>query len=193
MGSVTELLVKISDGRNIDDSVKELWDRYGESLLGRCRKEAKSLLGSSLTGDDLASTVFANVQQWLSAGGDIPGRGFLWGFFLRAISNLVKTEQKRLKSKHQHGHEIRPEDAIDLENVLDQIVFDETIERLERYYQRLTNGEVTMKVLRLRLLGYNQTEIAKRLGIGRRTVYRKLANLAQALLRIETWNIKPIS
>jgi RNA polymerase sigma factor (sigma-70 family) len=176
LDSVTQWIANLKECGHSDDA-NRLWDRYLDRLLALARRKLGSASRSTADEEDVAVSAFETLLRGIRHDryAQLNDRHDLWQILVmlterRAISQRrSELAQKRGgdKTKHPlpdqlHAHEPTPEQALQFAEELDRRLA-ELPDELER--------DIAIR----RMQGYSNAEIADDLGIGLRTVERKLA------------------
>jgi len=154
-----------------------LWNRYFERLVRLARRKLGSAPRRAADEEDVAAIVFRNLWQGAEAGRfpELRNRENLWPLLVvltsRAVRALVRSEKRRSSDE-------APEE-------LDHIIAEEPTpgfaammtENVSRLFALL--DPVQRQIAQGKLEGRENTEIARQLGCGLRTVERKLNLIRQ--------------
>jgi DNA-directed RNA polymerase specialized sigma24 family protein len=183
-GSVTRYIADLRGGGR--DAATPLWDRYFRRVRGliRSRLERQGRIAADLDEEDAALSVFDDVFAGVERGDfpELSDRDDLWRLLVviaaRKASDLRK-RQGRLKrggglnrvesTPDGDGDPLDHQPAEDAPADLAALMAEELEVRLDAL-----NDETLRQVALLRLDGYQNDEIAARLGCARRTVIRKV-------------------
>jgi RNA polymerase sigma-70 factor (ECF subfamily) len=185
-GSPTELVRRHCDGD--PEAARQLFEQYACRLCHLAEKHLSRKLAGRVEGEDIVQSAFRTFFRRTSQGEfQIDSSAQLWQLLVvitvrkaRAQGRFHTAAVRDISAEHPvsaagvladlESHEPGPEDVIVL---MDQIAA--LLKGLPSLY---------CQVLELRLQGYSATEIAPRLGVSRRTVYRALELLGQRLKRM---------
>ena len=168
--SVTQWIAGLKDKKA--EAADRLWHRYFDRLVRLARKKLGSAPRRVADEEDVAAIVFRSLWQGAEAGHfpELRNRENLWPLLIvltsRAVHNLLRSEKKR--------------SSRDAPDELDQIIAEEPTpefaammtENVSRLFAVL--DPVQKQIALGKLEGRENTEIARQLGCGLRTVERKL-------------------
>jgi len=182
-GSVTLWIGDLKTGAAVDEAAYQLWGRYFDQLVRLARARLRSAPRGPADEEDVALSAFNCFCQGAAAGRfpDLSGRDDLWRLLVTITANKaadrIKHEhrQRRGGGRNVNGpgdgaadelvqaasREPNPEFAV--------MVADECCRLLDSLCD-----DVLRQIVLLRMEGYENAEIAQRLGCGLRTVERKL-------------------
>lgn len=189
---VTLWMQQLREGQS--DAAQQLWNHFCERLLDLARSKLPPNMARVYDEEDVAVSAFHSLCRGISARRfpDLQDRDNLWRLLV-TISARKVTERRRYDSRekrHRPGALAgsQPDAATDdssheLANVQSPepspalaAEFAETCERLFG----LLNEDILRQVAQLKLEGYQNAEIAQRLGCTRRTVERKLERIRRS-------------
>jgi len=181
--SVTPWIGDLKTGAAVDEAAHQLWGRYFDQLVRLARARLRSAPRGPADEEDVALSAFNCFCQGAAAGRfpDLSGRDDLWRLLVTITANKaadrIKHEhrQRRGGGRNVNGpgdgaadelaqaasREPNPEFAV--------MVADECCRLLDSLCD-----DVLRQIALLRMEGYENAEIAQRLGCGLRTVERKL-------------------
>jgi RNA polymerase sigma factor (sigma-70 family) len=176
--SVTGWIRGLGTSRH-EDASHRLWDRYFTKIARLAQGRLRSVAGGPSDGEDVALSVFDSFFRGAAAGrfDRLDSRDDLWRLLItiaaRKASNAARDELR-----HKRGGLVEFDDARVLAEVAGAepspefaaVVADES----RRLFEALSDDSLR-QVVRLRLEGYTNEEIAAALDCGLRTVERKLA------------------
>ena len=185
-GSLTKLVQRHRDGD--PEAASLLFAQYAQQLCRLAERHLSRKLAGRVEGEDVVQSVFRTFFRRTSQGEfQIDSSDQLWRLLViitvrkaRAQGRYHTAAVRDISAEHPAAiediiadletHEPGPEDVVVL---MDQI-------------KALLKGLPALycQVLELRLQGHSATDIAPRLGISRRTVYRTLELLGQRLERM---------
>jgi DNA-directed RNA polymerase specialized sigma24 family protein len=186
-GSVTRCLADLREGDR--DAATPLWDRYFKRVRGmiQSRLERWGRVGADADEEDAALSVFADLCAGVERG-DFPelgDRDDLWRLLVVIASRKAADLRKRQgRLKRGGGRLLSPsgsDDPLD-HQAATEAPADLAALLAEEFEARLDAlGDDTLRqVALLRLDGYQNDEIAARLGCARRTVIRKIGLIRTA-------------
>ena len=176
--TVTHWIKGLGTSRH-EDASRLLWDRYFARLAGLARCRLRSTSGASADGEDVALNAFDSFFRGAAAGrfDRLESRDDLWRLLVviasRKAHNLQRDENRR-----KRGGQVDFQDP----EVLDGIAADDAspefaalvADESRRLFEGLSDDSLR-QVVRLKLEGYTNEEVASALDCGLRTVERKLA------------------
>lgn len=200
-GSITRWIKQLNE-RDASDAQQQLWARYFTGLATVARGHLPSATRRVADDEDVALSVLDSFFRAARQGRypDLHDRTGLWPLLARmAVCKALKQRRDQHAQKRgagavrgdsalsRPGPDAKPFSLDDLagqEPTPDAIV--ELRELTERLLSQLEN-DTLRQVARRKLEGYQNAEIAQQLGVGLRTVERKL-------MRIRTlWSLHPVT
>jgi DNA-directed RNA polymerase specialized sigma24 family protein len=178
-GSVSLWLDRLKQGD--EGAAQRLWDRYFHRLVALAQIRLQGVTQGG-DGEDVAlsalNSVFIGVRD-----GSYPklrDRTELWPLLvaitIHKASNARKWQNAQKRTPQAVDHAISLEHLISAEPSPDLVV--EIGDELNRLISGLKD-DVLSRIALLRLEGYLVSEIAEKVGLGQRTVARKLARIRQ--------------
>ena len=186
-GSISRLLEGLKAGD--EAAAQALWKRYCDRLVRLARGKLAAKFRRVADEEDIALSAFKS----LCLGGrrdrfpDLRDRDSLWGLLVFITAQKAAdwvAHEKRIK---RGGGKVRGHSAlIDKNRATDEGSFDELIGRspgpetlnvwAEEYERLLVclGDETLRQIAELSVQGYKIDEVAEKLGLARRTIYRKL-------------------
>jgi RNA polymerase sigma factor (sigma-70 family) len=162
-----------------EDASKLLWDRYFARLARLAHGQLRGASRGPADGEDVALSVFDSFFRGAAAGRfeRLDSRDDLWRLLV-TIASRKASNAARDELRHKRGGLVEFDDATALADVAGAepspefaaLVADES----RRLFEALSDDSLR-HVVRLRLEGYTNDEIAADLDCGLRTVERKLA------------------
>ncbi len=156
-----------------------LWDRYFSKIARLAQVRLRSVAGGPSDGEDVALSVFGSFFRGAAAGrfGRLDSREDLWRLLVTMASRKAMNAERDERREKRGGLV----DFADPE-VLNEIAGAEptpefaalVADEARRLFESLADDSLR-EVVRFRLEGYSNDEIAKALDCGLRTVERKLA------------------
>jgi RNA polymerase sigma factor (sigma-70 family) len=192
-GSVTHWIGHLKEGD--PQAANQLWKRYFDRLVRLARAKLANAPRALADEEDAALSAFRNLCDGAAEGrfARLNGRDDLWQLLVMITTRKVvdlKKRQGRLKRGGGHvvlgsdGARDGPDDCAELlaEVAAAGPTPEEAAMLAEEYERRLDalGDESLRRVAQLRLEGYDNDEIAERLGCARRTVARKLEGIRAA-------------
>lgn len=192
-GSMTERICELRAGRNVDDAARAIWDRYFEPLVRLARARLRDLPGAMVGEEDVALSTLDCLCRGLPEGRypGLSGRDDLFRLMVtitaRKAANRIRDESRGRRG----GGRVVDERALDAEGDgaggLAALAGREPppesaaifAGELGRLLAALPSDE-HKAIAALKLEEYTDREIADRLGLGLRTVERKLAVIRSA-------------
>jgi RNA polymerase sigma-70 factor (ECF subfamily) len=176
------LLVRFREGSQ--DAATQLYRRYAQRLRELAQAQFSDTLARQLEADDIVQSVFGSFFRGASQGHyDVPDGEELWRLFLVIALNKVRARARWHKAAKRdvrrtaggEGYEaaldrVAAED--DAAAALLQMCVDDAVAQLPEAHQ---------KALRLRIEGYEVSEIAQMLGRSMRSTERQLQEARQKL------------
>lgn len=188
--SVTQWFLGLQEERDHDhhEALRRLWDRYFDRVVAAARKRLGDAPRRVADEEDIAVSVFASLCRGAAAGRfqDLRRRDDLWRVLL-AITRQKAVDRIRHEVRQKRGGgDVRGEsvfvrvadgdDRAGLEAFAASTPTPEDLALIEEQARELLAAlpENVRDFARLRLEGYEQTEIAEKLGVSLSTVERKL-------------------
>jgi len=187
---VTHWIAHLKEGD--PQAANQLWQRYFQRLVGLARAKLSHARRAVADEEDAALSAFRNLCDGAVEGrfARLSGRDDLWQLLVMITTRKVvdlKKQQGRLK--RGGGHVVLGPDGAgdgddDCADMFAEVAApcptpDQAAMLAEEYQRRLDAlGDGSLRrVAELRLEGYDNDEIAERLGCARRTVARKLEGI----------------
>ena len=186
--SVNQLIANLEKGDA--DAAQRLWDRYFDQLVIFARKRLGATPRHVKDEEDVALSVFDSFCRGARAGrlAGLKDRHELW-WTLLAITRRKVVDQFRGNNRQKHGLiDVKPEadvradaktgDKFDLNLILDETPSPDLLLQLDEEWQRLLSllrDDTLRRIACWRIEGYSVPEIAAKLRVLPRTVYRKLS------------------
>lgn len=183
-GSVSVWIAGLQSGNLA--AFESLWRRYAEALATEVERRLPAGPGT-YDGDDVAQSVFTAIWAAAESGRlqDFRSRDELW-WFLTAVAKRKSIDRLRRESALKRGGgRVQNESALAradgagyrLELLVDETPGPQQLADLQDEYAELMAGlgdPLLQGIAHARLVGYDVSEIARRVGVSRRTVERKL-------------------
>lgn len=162
-----------------EDASKRLWDRYFARLAGLARGRLRSISCAPADGEDVALNAFDSFFRGAAAGrfDRLEGRDDLWRL-------LVVIASRKARNLRRDENRLKRGGLVDFQDpgVLDAVAGDDpspefavlVADESRRLFEGLSDDSLR-RVVRLKLEGFSNEEVAKTLDCGLRTVERKLA------------------
>jgi len=185
-GSVSHWLQALKNGDQA--AAQPLWERYHTKLIDLARQKLPQSMRRQADEEDVVQNAFASFFQGMNGGRfpQLTDRHDLWRLLVVITARRAIDQVRR--ERRGGNHDVTP-DALsticiveaDDDAALEQIVGREPtpelaaqlLEQYERLLRDLKNRTLE-HVAVLKLEGFNNSEIADKLGCSRRTVIRKL-------------------
>ena len=193
-GSVTHWIGALKAGD--DEAAQRLWERYFDELVRLARAKLGGLPRGEADEEDVALSAFHSFCRGAARGRfpRLDDRHDLWPLLVTITARKVLDQAERLNRKKRGGGRVRGESDVhggDPEasgTGLDRVVGREptpafaamVTDECRRLLEAL-GDETLRRIALLRMEGYNDPEIAARLGCGLRTVGRKLELIRKTL------------
>jgi DNA-directed RNA polymerase specialized sigma24 family protein len=190
-GSVTLWIGDLKTGAAVDEAAYQLWGRYFDQIVRLARARLRSApCGPADEEEDVALSVFYCFCQGAATGRfpDLSGRDDLWRLLVTITANKAADRIKHEHRQKRGGGRVVGEHLLNVNGPDDGAV-----DGLAQAVGREPNPEfavmvadeccrlldslcddVLRQIALLRMEGYENAEIAQRLGCGLRTVERKL-------------------
>jgi RNA polymerase sigma factor (sigma-70 family) len=178
-GELRRFLARIREGD--EDAARELLLRYEAKVRLVVRRQLPQLLRSRFDSQDFVQSIWGSfIRRIKTSATELEGTENLVGFLARAARNKVIDEYRRASSRKQDMRREEPMyEGSEPREVADQA--DSPIQAAEasETFRRLRDllPEDRRTVLDLKAGGLSTSEIAKRLGLGERTVRRVIEDL----------------
>ena len=176
--SVTGWIRGLGTSRH-EDASKLLWDRYFARVARLARERLRGVARCPAEGEDVALSVFDSFFRGAAAGrfDRLDSRDDLWRLLV-TIASRKAGNAGRDGLRQKRGGLVDFEDPAVLEEIAGAEPSPEfaalVAEQSRRLFERLADDSLRT-VVRLKLEGYTNDEIAAELDCGLRTVERKLA------------------
>jgi RNA polymerase sigma factor (sigma-70 family) len=182
-GSITECLDRLKAGHPV--AAQQIWERYFQRLVQLARKHLQRNRPRAADEEDVALSAFDSFCRAAQAGRfpQLDNRENLWRLLVvvteRKASHLLRDEGRQKRG----GKALpRPEPGLGtngegVEQILSREPAPEFAAQLVEEYERLLTklGDHTLQtVVSLKMEGYTNEEIARKLDCTPRSVYRKL-------------------
>ncbi|EMI53518.1 ECF-type sigma factor [Rhodopirellula sallentina] len=192
---ITLLMAQLSDGGG--SASDQLWQEYFPKLANYARRKLAPAAARSYDGEDVALSAMNSFYEGMKERkfDNLHGRDELWRLLLTITARKVSARHRKVGRLKRGAGKVRGESvfgnvddgerAFGIGDLLGTDPTPELIAELSETTQQLLNtvdDERVREIVRLRLEGYRNSEIAEKLGCAKRTVERKIE-----LLR-ETWN-----
>lgn len=165
--------------RGDEEAADQLWHRYFSRLTALAR--SRVLPVRTVTDEeDVALSALKSVFVQLRSGGfpALRDRTELWPLLVKITlykaANQVKRQYAQKRSPAAEDRDVDPESLLAIEPGPEFFV--EMADLLEHLMQKLSD-EHLMQIAQLRLEGHSMAEIAEAVGVGQRTVARKLVRI----------------
>jgi DNA-directed RNA polymerase specialized sigma24 family protein len=171
------------------DAAQKLWKRYALALEDLARKRLNGLPKNMADEEDLALSVFSSICRGAAAGrfADVNSRDELWWLLLsitkqKTVDHIRReTAQKRglgrVQSETGLAGGSEGSDQFKLDDLISPDPTPEFLVMLEEQFEgllALLPDDRLRQIAIYRVEGYTVPEIAKKLGIGKRAIERKL-------------------
>ena len=185
--SVTQWLAGLKAGDA--EAVRQLWNRYSAALIGQARQRLNHAPRQAADEEDVAQSVFVSLCRGAADGrfDDLANRDDLWWLLLALTRHKAAGQIRRDAAQKRGGlnrtktfSQLKDQDG-DSHFSFELLISDEpTPEDLaimaEEYNHLLTllRDDQLRKVASLRIEGYSVAELSQQVGIGVRSIERKL-------------------
>lgn len=191
--SVSAWLQGLKEGEN--EAAGKLWERYFEQLVGVARRKLGSANRRVSDEEDLAASVFHALCQGSAAGRfeKLQNRDDLWSLLVAITSKKAVDQIRRQTTAKRGDGEVRGHsvffasgedaDRAGFEQVIASSPTPEFLTSMEEENDRLLGllrDESQREIVRYRLAGYSNEEIAEKMGISLRSIERKLKLIREA-------------
>ena len=190
-GSVTRWIQQLDDG-HASEAQQQLWARYFEKLMGVARKHLPSATRRVADEEDVALSVldsyFASAAQGRYP--ELRDRTGLWPLLARMAVCKALKQRRREHAQKRGGGNVRGDSVFGQEcGDAQPLTFDdfagtdptpETVVELRELTDHLLlklENDTLRSIARRKLEGYGNAEIADEMGVGLRTVERKLMRI----------------
>lgn len=184
--SVTLWIKDLKEGG--DESARKLWDRYFDRLVGVAKRKLGNSEKRVADEEDLAVDVFHALCEGASNGrfDQLENREDLWLLLVAITGNKAVDQVRRQTSQKRGSGEVRGNSifqksdqpgAADFGVVTDAEPTPEFLISMNEEYDRLLDllqDDVQRDIVRHRLAGRTNKEVAEQVGISLRSVERKL-------------------
>jgi DNA-directed RNA polymerase specialized sigma24 family protein len=181
-GSVTLLIAELQAG---DDSVaqREIWERYFRRIITLARMKLGDSPRASEDEEDVALSALGSFFRGLSDQRfpQLKDRDNLWCLLVTITVRKAINQRKRQMAAKRGGAEVKlPIDACDsdlLQQLIDSEISPDDLVAIQEECQRLMEvlgDDKLRQIARWKLEGWTNAEAATELGIGKRTIERKL-------------------
>jgi DNA-directed RNA polymerase specialized sigma24 family protein len=181
-GSVTMLIAELQAG---DDSVaqREIWERYFRRIITLARMKLGDSPRASEDEEDIALSALGSLFRGFSDQRfpQLKDRDNLWCLLVTITARKAINQRKRQMAVKRGGSEVKlPIDAGDsglLHRLIETEIRPDDLVAIQEECQRLMEvlGDDTLRqIARWKLEGWTNAEVATELGIGKRTIERKL-------------------
>ena len=188
-GSVSRWIEEIKGGS--ETVIPSFWNRYFKQLEELARARMVHASSRAVGGDDIASTVLEVVCRKLATGNypAVRDRDDLWRLLERIAKHKIishirhERSQKRGQGRVVLETDLRtlPDEIHELDEQPDGEATIESLVVLEEAFRKLVDGlladEIAKDVLRLKMLDYENDEIAEKIDKAKRTVERKVKKI----------------
>lgn len=180
----------IEDLRSGDNrAAHEIWDRYFDRLVRHANRRLGNASRRLADEEDVAVSVFESLCEGAAEGRftKLSNRDDLWKLLVAMTGMKAVDQIRRQTAKKRGGTELRGESIVDgptndqtpagFDQFLGEDPSPEFIVAMDEQYQVLMNAlsdESQRQVAKLRMDGFTNEEISKRLEISVRSVERKL-------------------
>ena len=190
--SVSLWIQDLKDGQQ--EAASRLWDRYFDRMVVLARKKLGNAEKRVADEEDLAISVFHALCDGASAGrfGNLENRDDLWLLLIAITGNKAVDQVRRQTSQKRGGGEVRGNsifrrndgtEEASFEGLLGENPTPELLVSVDEEYGRLLDSlhdDVQRQIVRLKLAGHQNKEIAEKVGISLRSVERKLQVIRDA-------------
>jgi RNA polymerase sigma factor (sigma-70 family) len=184
--SVTQWIEDLKKGE--DDAARKLWDRYFYQLVDLARRKLGGADRRVSDEEDLALSAFHALSTGAAAGrfDKLETRDDLWSLLIAITSKKAVSRIRRQTAQKRGGGIVRGNSVFGtadrageagFERVIGTQPTPEFIALMDEEHHRLLDmlrDDVQRDIVRHRLAGYSNEEIAKLVGISLRSVERKL-------------------
>lgn len=186
-GSITRWMGALRDGER-EDAARGLWEHYFNRLTHLARAKLRSTRAGPADEEDVALSVLDSVCEGIASGRfpHLDGRDDLWRLLITMTARKAAVQRRREGQLKRGAGRVIGEDQLDAPNSegarpLDGFAGREPTPEFaalvaEEFRRRLValSDESLRQVALMRLEGYANDEIASRLGVGLRSVERKV-------------------
>jgi RNA polymerase sigma factor (sigma-70 family) len=185
--SVSEWLGQLKDGQVA--AAQKLWDRYSQELIAVARVKLADAPRAAADEEDVAQSVFTSICRAAALGRfqEVKSRDDLWWMLLAVTKHKVVDHIRRESAQKRGNAQVRNETDLAgsyrdegryaLDRLIDQTPTPDFLcmlrEEFDRLLEILRDDRFRMIAVS-RIEGYTVPEIAAKLGIGCRSVERKL-------------------
>jgi DNA-directed RNA polymerase specialized sigma24 family protein len=193
--SVTQWLRRLELGD--EEAARRLWERYFEQLVTLARKELGNSPRRVADEEDVALSVFRCLFDGARRGqfSHLASRCELWQLLVALTAHKIIDRKRLAKRRKRGGGGVRGDSVFQKSASasggagFDQIIGDDPtpdflammVEEHQRLMDLLPN-DTLRSVASRRMEGYQNEEIARELGLSRRSIERKLQRIRQAWL-----------
>jgi DNA-directed RNA polymerase specialized sigma24 family protein len=191
-GSISRLWeeVKAAD----EAAAQSLWERYCDQLHRLARHKVRHISRRVIDEEDIALSAFKSLCMGARKGRfpEANDRGSLWGLLVFITAQKVADWKAYERRKKRGGGKVRGNSALEGKSSadgargFDQIISRQpgpaTLNRWAEEYERLLDqlGDKKLReIAELSVQGHTVAEIANRLGVAERTIFRKLDLIRQ--------------
>ncbi|MEM9826691.1 MAG: ECF-type sigma factor [Planctomycetota bacterium] len=192
--SVTLWIQRLKDGEQ--EAVTNLWDRYFERMVRLAKRKLGNAEKRVADEEDLAATVFHALCDGAANGrfNGLRNREDLWMLLVAITGHKAVDQVRRQTSLKRGGGRVRGNSLFQKDDALigsfdDLIAGDpdpELLVSMDEQCQHLVGllrDDVQKEIVRHKLAGHVNGEIAKRVGISLRSVERKLEVIRETWLK----------
>jgi DNA-directed RNA polymerase specialized sigma24 family protein len=178
-GSVSRWLEALQAGD--DAAAAPLWEHYCDRLVRLARRKLRPAGRRVADEEDVALSAFHSLCRGARAGRfpALADRDGLWGLLVFITAQKAVDGAAYARRQKRGGGKVRGHSALSggFDRVLSQspgpVTLNVWAEEYARLLDRLGDG-MLRQVAELKVQGYRLGEVAKRLGLARRTVHRKI-------------------
>ena len=176
MDSVTKWITRLNDSRR-EQAAEQLWTRYLQRLLQVARQKLGPAPKTAADEEDVAVTAFVELLQGVREErfSQLNDRNDLWQVLIMLTERKAISQRRAEWAQKRGGPEPKLELPQDLEGPEPSPEL--ATELAEQFEQRLAAlpDDLEREIAVKRMQGFDNSEIAEMLDVGRRTVERKLA------------------
>lgn len=183
--SITVLIENLKNGRQ--DAASKLWDRYFTRLVSLAHQKLGNAERRTSDEEDLAIDVFHSLCSGAAEGrfNELQTRDDLWPLLIAITSHKAVDQIRRQTSQKRGSGEVRGHSLFNHKdsetNSFDELLGDRPTPELMvsmneqcQHLIGLLHDDKQKEIVRLKLEGYLNKEIAAKIGISLRSVERKL-------------------
>lgn len=191
--SVTNWIKDLKAGDN--NAARQLWGRYFPRLVEMAKRKLAGAARRTADEEDIALSVMHALCDGAAAGrfNQLETRDDLWSLLVaitrkKAVDQVRRQTSQKRGAGEVRGHSIFAARATDgeeagFEQVIGEQPTPEFLAQIDEQHAHLLNllrDDVQKDIVRYKLAGFSNEEIAEKLGISLRTVERKLGVIRDA-------------